>query len=215
MKDLIIYGSGGMAREVVALVEDINEVEPTWDIKGYINDFTGNGSDENINGYRILGDRYVLRNIEKPAHVVIAISDPKAKRTIFDSIRQYGVRFPTLIHPSAKIARNACIGEGSVISIGCIVSTNVTLGDHVFLNMRTVVGHDASIGDFSSCLVNSVVAGNVTIAEEVLLGSGSLVMEKKVIGKGAKVSLGSVVSFDVEEGHVVMSRPSKSMYFGE
>jgi sugar O-acyltransferase (sialic acid O-acetyltransferase NeuD family) len=214
MEDLIVYGSGGMAREVVELVTDINDVSPTWRILGYIDDIKGDSS-ELVNGYPLLGTWEILKDVPGRPHVIIAVGSPSDKEIIFNRIRDFDIRFPTLIHPSARVARNAQIGEGSIIGIDCIVSTGVTIGNHVFLNMRTIVGHDAVIMDFSSCLVGCIIAGGVVVKDSALLGSGCIIMEKKTIGCKSKVSMGSVVSFDVEDHHVVMSRPSKSMYFGE
>lgn len=213
MKDIIVYGSGGMAREVVELIEDINRATPEWNILGYIDDTKGE-SDELVHGYRILGTSGWLENVKHPVYTVLAVSNPEAKEIIYQKIRHYPLLFPILIHPSARVAQSAVIGEGSVIGIDCIVSVNVHIGRHVFLNMRTVVGHDAVIRDFSSCLVNCIVAGNVTVGEKTLIGSGSIIMEKRDIGNHVRIGMGSIVSFDVEDHHVVMSRPSKSMYFG-
>ncbi len=213
MEDIVIYGSGGMAREVVELIGDINRIKPAWRVLGYLDDIKGD-SGEVINGYKILGTGQLLLNFEKPVNVVIAVSNPEAKESIYKKITGYPVKFPVLIHPSARVAESAKIGEGSVIGIDCIVSVNVCIGRHVFLNMRTVAGHDAVIGDYCSCLVNCIIAGDVTIGERSLLGSGCIIMEKTKIGKRVRVGMGSIVSSDVQDNHVVMSRPSKSMYFG-
>lgn len=213
MKDIIIYGSGGMAREVAELIEDINSLKPHWSIKGYIDD-DDKKRGEVIHNYCILGTCEVLQNLSRPVHIIIAVGDPAAKKLIYEKIKDLNVRFPILVHPTAKISKRAVIGEGSIIGIDCIVSTGVYLGRHVFLNMRTVVGHDAVIRDFCSCLVNCVIAGGVQMMPCSLMGSGSIIMEKKIIGSRAKISMGSIVSFDVEDDHVVMTRPSKSMYFG-
>ena len=214
MEDIILYGSGGMAREVVELIEDINKVTPSWNIRGYIDDIKGDCG-EVLHGYRILGTGEILKDLSDTTCIIIAISDPASKESIYEKIKNCRIRFPILIHPSARVAGNARIGEGSVIGIDCIVSTDVTIGRHVFLNMRTVVGHDTVINDFCSCLVNCIIAGGVRIGDCSLLGSGCIIMEKKALGTKCKVSMGSVVSFDVEDHRVVMSRPSKSMYFGE
>lgn len=213
MDNIILYGSGGMAREVVELIEDINRVEPRWNILGYIDDIKGNCR-EVLHGYRILGTGEILKNLTYTTCIVIAISDPAAKESIYEKIKNCNIRFPVLIHPSARVAKDAQIGEGSIIGIDCIVSTDVHIGRHVFLNMRTVVGHDAEINDFCSCLVNCIIAGGVLIKDCSLLGSGCIIMEKKLIGRHCKVAMGSVVCFDVEDQNVVLSRPSKSMYFG-
>jgi len=212
MKDIIIYGSGGLAKETVELIEDINITKRIWNIIGYIDD-TKSESNESVNGYNILGSQEILKNVSNSTYIVIAVSDPSAKEHIYKTIQKYNLKYATLVHPTAKIAKNATIGEGSIISIDCLVSVNVSIGNHVFLNMRTVVGHDSKIDDFSSCLVNCVIAGNVTIKKGALLGSGCVIMEKKEIGEKAKISMGSVVNFDVEESTVVMSRPSKCMRF--
>lgn len=214
MKDIIIYGSGGMAREVVELIEDINNIKPCWTIKGYIDD-DAEKKGEIIHGYSILGTCEVLCKLSRPVSVIIAVGDPTAKKKIYQKIENPAVMFPILIHPSARVSKSAVIGEGSIIGIDCIISANVRLGRHVFLNMRTVVGHDAVINDFCSCLVNCVIAGGVQMLECSLLGSGSIIMEKTTVGSGARISMGSIVSFDVEDNHVVMTRPSKSMYFGK
>lgn len=214
MEDLILYGSGGMAREVVELVADINDIRPTWRILGYIDDVKGDSS-ELVNGFPLLGTWKMLKDVPGQPYVIIAVSNPSDKEAIFRRIRNLPIRSPTLIHPSAKVARNARIGEGSIIGMDCIVSTDVRIGNHVFLNMRTIVGHDTVIMDYSSCLVGCIIAGGVVIKGSALLGSGCIIMEKTAIGSKSKVSMGSVVSFDVPDHHVVMSRPSKSMYFGE
>ena len=38
MKKLIIFGAGGMGRETAWLVERINDVSPTWDLLGFMDD---------------------------------------------------------------------------------------------------------------------------------------------------------------------------------
>ncbi len=214
MEEIIIYGSGGMAREVVELIEDINCIKPTWSILGYLDDIKGDCG-EVVNGYKIIGTGELLKKLDHPSNVVLALSNPEAKEKICSSIRDCPLNFPVLIHPSARVARSARIGEGSIIGIDCIVSVNVDIGRHVFLNMRTVVGHDAIIRDYCSCLVNCVIAGDVSVDERALLGSGCIIMEKSRIGKKARVGMGSIVTCDVQDNHVVMSRPAKSMYFGD
>lgn len=215
MKDIVLYGSGGMALEIVQLLEDINEIEPTWNILGYIDDYRGDQEEHNpvINGYKVLGTQKAVADFDPSVYWVIAVSSPKAKREIYDALKGYNLTYATLVHPTAKISKNVSIGEGTVVSYGCIVSVNVVLKSHVYLNMRTVIGHDAVISSFSTCLINCIVAGNVFLNEGVLLGSNCVIKEKKTIGKNVKVSMGSAVYFDVEDDVTILNRPPKSMKF--
>jgi sugar O-acyltransferase (sialic acid O-acetyltransferase NeuD family) len=215
MKDIVLFGSGGMALEVVQLIEDINELKPTWNILGYIDDFRGDQGENNpvINGYRILGTRDAVGDFDKSVSWVIAVGNPKSKREIVEALAPYGLNYATLIHPTAKISKNVTVGAGTIISIGCIVSVNVVLEAHIYLNMRTIIGHDAVIKSFSTCLIDCIVAGNVLINEGVLLGSNCVIREKKTIGRNAKISMCSAVYFDVEDNVTVMNRPPKGMKF--
>lgn len=36
MKDIAIFGVGGFGREVLTLIQDINKVEPTWNVIGFL-----------------------------------------------------------------------------------------------------------------------------------------------------------------------------------
>ncbi|SHH59226.1 sugar O-acyltransferase, sialic acid O-acetyltransferase NeuD family [Sporobacter termitidis DSM 10068] len=204
-----------MALEVVQLIEDINAIEPTWNILGYIDDFRGDQGENNpvVSGYRILGTNKAVKDVDKSVYWVIAVSNPKAKKDIYDSLADYNLKYATLVHPTAKICKNVAIGEGTIVSYGCIVSVNAVLESHIYLNMRTVIGHDTIIKNFSTCLIDCIVAGNVLINEGVLLGSNCVIKEKKTIGRNSKISMGSAVFFNVDDDVIVMSKPPKSMKF--
>jgi sugar O-acyltransferase (sialic acid O-acetyltransferase NeuD family) len=212
MDDIIIYGTGGMARETVQLIEDINAVKPRWNIAGFIDDFRGDCG-ESVSGYAILGGNGILERYGEGTYVVIALGDPSSKRSVYEKTQKYKLKYPVLIHPTAVVAPSAVIGEGSIIGIQCVVSVNAVLGRHVLLNTKSFAAHDSVIGDFSSCYVNCMVNGGVSVGEGVLIGSGSVIMERRKIGSFAKISMGSVVVSDVGEGHVVMTKPSRSMLF--
>ena len=44
MKELIIYGAGGFGREVAAMVQQINQVKPSWNLIGFYDDALAVGS---------------------------------------------------------------------------------------------------------------------------------------------------------------------------
>ena len=214
MEDIVIYGAGGMAREVAELIEAINEERPTWNILGFLDDFREDCG-ETVDGYRILGGYGCLKEGIVPENLVLAVGDPSARKILWERVKNLRFGFPALVHPDARISKRACIGEGSIVSAGCRISTGAVIGRQVFLNFNSVVGHDASIGDFSSCLVNSVIAGGASLGAGCLLGSNSVVMERRRLGASVKVGMGAVADQDIPDGYVVMSRPSRGMYFGE
>ena len=142
MENLIIYGAGGLAAEVVQLVEDINASAsgPLWNLAGCIDDYKGRCG-RKVCGVDIIGTYRVLEAAREPVNVVIAVGDPDAREKIYNNIKNFKVKFPAIIHPAAKICKGAVIGEGSIIAVGSIVSVNAVVGRQVFLNMRSQSVH--------------------------------------------------------------------------
>lgn len=54
MKDIVIIGTGGIGREVAWIIEEINNINSTWNIIGFIDDNSKTWEKE-FNGYRVLG----------------------------------------------------------------------------------------------------------------------------------------------------------------
>ena len=45
MKNIVIVGAGGVGREVSLIIQQINMLEPTWNLLGYIDDNPANWGD--------------------------------------------------------------------------------------------------------------------------------------------------------------------------
>ena len=83
MKDLLIIGAGGFGREVAWLVERINNIVPTWNLKGFIDD------NESIHGtleggYPIIGDSDYLIKQSNEVWVVCAVGSSKVRKKIIE-----------------------------------------------------------------------------------------------------------------------------------
>ena len=60
MKDIAIYGFGGFGHEVACLIQQINDVKPTWSIIGYFDDGVEVGAECKYG--KVLGDINCHRN---------------------------------------------------------------------------------------------------------------------------------------------------------
>ena len=212
MNDIIIIGAGGVGKEVIFIIEQINIKTPTWNILGIVDDNESLWGTE-INGYKVLGgvniiDRFKDRAI-KP-YIVIAIANYKVKKAIVKKLKE-NFKFATIIHPDVFIHSSVSIGEGTVIYPAVIMTTNITVGNHVIISPKCGIGHDSVIKDYTSLLWNVNVSGHDVIEEGVLMGSGSTVIQGKIIGKGAIVGAGAVVVKDVDKYTTNVGVPAKIM----
>lgn len=204
---IIIYGAGGLGKEVLSLVRALAQFEPL----GFIDD--GLRKDTPVKGLRVLGGVDALNTMTTPVNLVLAVGDPATKAMLIKMIDPSRVYFPTLIHPSAIIQDDAAvsIGEGSIICAGCILTTDISIGSHVLLNLNTTVGHDVTIGSLSSLMTGVNIAGMVRIGDGVMIGSGANIINNVSVGNFAKVGMGAVVIKDVEQQTTVVGVPAKKV----
>jgi sugar O-acyltransferase (sialic acid O-acetyltransferase NeuD family) len=204
-KPLIIFGAGGLGREVKSIVD----VLPDWYVEGFCDDKVQSGS--KINGIPVLGNAdYLIK--QSTVFVVVAVGDPKIKGEVVRKLSaSKGIQFVTLIHPRAILGdlTSIDVGEGSVITAGCILTTSITIGKHVLINLNTTLGHDVKIGDHSSIMPGVNLAGEVKIGSGVLVGSGANILNKISIGNDAIIGSGAVVTKNVRERVTVVGVPAK------
>ena len=193
MKPLLIIGAGGVGREATLIVEAINRVHPTWDLLGFIDDFTAVGTE--YNGISVLGPLDILTQYKEPIYVVCAIANYTVKKKIIMKIKEFypWVKFAKLIHPKVDLNPFMSIGEGCIIYQQVMMTVDVILGDHVIVCASTGIGHDSVIKDYCDILWNCNISGHVTLEEGCFIGSGATIIQGLKIGPQTKVGAGSVV----------------------
>jgi sugar O-acyltransferase (sialic acid O-acetyltransferase NeuD family) len=204
---LLIYGAGGLGREVHAMIRAIDN----FDAIGFIDDGVPKGTI--VRGLKVLGGIEVLRASDHPVNVVIALGNPKAKAAIVKKIKSPHVNYPVIIHPSVIVhdTDTVRIGAGSILCAGGIFTTDITIGEHVLVNLNCTIGHDVIIGDYSSLMPGVNVAGAVTIGANVLIGSGANILNQVRIGNKSVIGLGWVLIRDVECDLTVGGVPAKKL----
>lgn len=197
---IVVYGAGGLGREIFQLLQKINRIEKSWMLCGFIDDnlprFTSLGS------YLVVGDRDFLNSLPapnnpaEPTNVVLAIGDPKIKKRVADSLTSSWLTYPVIVHPSVEIEEEllANIGEGSIITAGNLLTVDIKIGRHVLLNLGCTVGHDVQIGDYCSVMPGVNISGNVTLEEGVFVGTGAKILNNVTIGARTKIGAGAVVT---------------------
>ena len=209
MKDIVVIGAGGFAREVIWLIEEINKQKLTWNILGYIDEDI---KKHNIllNGYKVLGD-YKWFNNKENIYYVCAIGNSKIRKKIVEEkINKYYIKAATLIHPSVSIDNKTTeIGEGTIICSHSSITVNIKIKNHCIVNLNSTIGHDVTIENYVTVYPNASISGNCALDEAVELGTGARIIQGKAVGKNAIIGAGAVVINDIEENTTNVGVPSK------
>lgn len=212
MEKIAIIGAGGFGREVKGLIDDINKINPIYEIIGFFDDGIESGT--LVNGLSVLGPIASINNIDYSLKLALGIGVPAIKEKAIRSIVNNQVVFPILIHPSAIISKDdVSIGKGTIICAGNIITCNIKLKDFITLNLSCTVGHDTVIEDFSSFMPAVNISGEVLIKKNVYVGTGAKIINQLSIGDNTVVGAGAVVSKTLPPNCTAVGIPAKPIKF--
>lgn len=194
MKNIIIVGAGGLGREMLALLKNINTTQPQWKVLGFVDD--GKTIGDVVNGVEVLGGVEYLNTLSTETAAIIAISLPKIRKVIFDKITNTNIFFPSIIHPSAIISDIDFVdmGKGCILCINTVLTTNIVLGDFVLINAGAILNHDAQIGSFSTIMPGVNISTGAQISKGCYIGTGSKISKPAVISAWENLPAGTIIA---------------------
>lgn len=204
MKNIVIVGNGGFAKETKWLIDKINTDNGQWNFCGYI--------DKDTTKENVLGDDGYLLNICRELSVVIAIGSPRIRMQLYKKYEKNKyIHFPNLIDPTVGMADSVKLGKGNIICAGNIFTVDIGIGDFNIINLGCTVGHDVKIGNFNTINPGTNISGNVTIGNLADIGTGTKIIQGKKINNEAVVGAGAVVIENVPFQTTVVGVPAKAI----
>lgn len=208
MKDVAIYGAGGLGREIACLLRKINEKEATWNLIGFFDDGKILGSSNEYG--KILGNLDWLNTWDTDLHVIMAIGSPHFIKHITEKITNPHIRFPNIIYGfSCADKNNLSLGRGNVITGNTHFSCNVRVGDFNLFNGSIVLGHDVCIGSYNVLMPAVRISGETMIGDGNLFGVNSIVLQQLKIGSGVRLGAGSVLMHKPKDNSLYIGNPAK------
>lgn len=207
MKDVVILGSKGFAKDILWTLEDNKDAGEPWNILGFID---LDASEEPVPGYQVIGDDEWLLSYHHPISAICGLGAPALRRRVMEKYKGNSyVSFPSLVSCTAQVSRHAVIGEGCVICPGVRIAPNVHLGNFVSVNLNCTIGHDAVLRDFIMVNPGANISGNVLIGSDCEIGTGARIIQGKQIGPKSIIGAGSVIIRDIPGNCTVVGNPGR------
>lgn len=198
---VIIIGASGHARVIADAVRCAGDI-----VDGFLDDREADS----------FSDLVVLGNVKKAQEIaidnpsvkfVVGIGQNEARKRIADHLSN--LNFYTAIHPSAVIAGDVAIGEGSVIMAGSVLNTGASIGCHCIINTAATVDHDGCLADFVHLSPGVHLSGAVSIEQGTWLGVGVSVSNNVKICGGSTIGAGAVVIKDIATSGTYVGVPAR------
>jgi sugar O-acyltransferase (sialic acid O-acetyltransferase NeuD family) len=208
--DLLIIGTGGLAKEVAQLARRIDPKWRRWHTIEYVTHHKEEMGSARPHGTIRWLDQDLLAR-KTGCDVAIAIGEPRTRRRIAALLAENAaLRFPNLIHPSVEIDFDLVqLGHGNLIMQGVIMTCDISVEHFNVFNWHVTVGHDAIVGSFNVINPGSNLSGYTRIGDACLLGTGCQILEHLTITSDVSIGAGAVVIADINEAGTYVGVPAK------
>lgn len=204
---LVIFGAGGHGKELAWLAQRVG-----WSVRDIV--FAVDHPDyvtAPVNGIPVV----LLKDLSASVRTgfVVALGDSRQRERVANLCLHAGFEPQTLIAPEAILSDTVAAGEGAVIAAGSILTSSITLGRQVHVNIGCSISHDCVLHDYATLSPGVRLSGHVVVESHAFLGTGAIVIngsqhQPLVIGAGAVVAAGACVTSAVAAGTMVAGVPA-------
>ncbi len=201
MNKVVIIGASGQAKVIADIV-----IKSGDELMGFLDDNTD--LPDRIVGYPYLGVTSQYYKYANDCSFIIGIGNNSIRRRIAESI---DVNWYTAIHPSAQIAIDTTIGEGTVIMANAVVNTSAVIGKHCIINTGSIIEHDNRIGNYVHISPNASLCGTVSVGDLTHIGAGATVKNNISVCGNVVVGAGGVLIRNIDESGTYVGVPVKKI----
>lgn len=192
-KEVVIIGAGGHGRVIADIIEKSGD-----SVFGFLDDDTSKSAViGTVDDCRKYSDKYFI----------IAIGNNSIRQNIAE--RYNDLNYYTAIHPSAVLAPDVKIGEGTAVMANAVINSLAKIGQHCIINTSSVIEHDDILENFVHVSPNAVLCGTVTVGEKTHIGAGAAVRNNLSICGGVTIGVGAAVVKDITKPGVYIGTPAK------
>jgi sugar O-acyltransferase (sialic acid O-acetyltransferase NeuD family) len=199
----LILGTRTFAVEVADLASDI----PGVTVAGFVENMDRSRAGTALEGLPV----HWIDDVAAMAasHVAVCALSTTHRRQFVEQAAAIGLRFTTLVHPTARVSRTAHVEEGAIVNAGALIAAHARIGRHAIVNRGALVGHHTSVGEYVTLGPGANIGGCCTLGDQTYVGIGAIVLDQLTVGRHSIVGAGAVVTRHVDDRVQVLGLPAK------
>lgn len=205
-EDVIIIGAGGHAKVIADIIHKSRD-----NVLGFLDDTKEKGNviikDINLKVIGKVDECIRISKINSNVKFIIAIGNNQIRKQIAESYKD--IEYYTAIHPSAQIALDVEIEDGTAIMANACINTSTKIGKHCIINTGAIVEHDNQIENYVHISPNGTCCGTVKVGELTHIGAGAIVKNNIRITSECVIGAGAIVVKDIIEKGTYIGVPAK------
>lgn len=175
----LIYGAGGHAKVLQDLLGKLDlEVEVFFDDSNQL---------DNIRGVKVSPYEAAF---SPDSLIVLGIGNSRVRKLLSEKVKH---GFSVLIHPTAVVASDAIIEEGTVVLAGAVIQSGAKIGKHVIVNSNVTIDHDAIVEDFVTTYPGVYIGAEAVVGEGVVINPNGVIMRFSEIPAYYEIGPGEVI----------------------
>ena len=138
-----------------------------------------------------------------------SIGNTKVREKLYRLLSDIGFYMPSIIDPSAVIAKNVRISDGVFIGKKAVVNSGTFIDSCAIINTGSIIEHDCIIGKFVHISPGSTLCGDVHIGDRTHIGAGTVIRQQIKIGENSLIGMGSIVVNNIPDNVVAFGNPCR------
>lgn len=211
--DLIIIGAGGLGKEVLFQLREMNKGREQYRILGFADDNPALiGSI--VNDLPVLGSTEYVTKSPVELSAAVCVGNPAIRQSIVERIQiNPRISFPVILAPDLRCSDYVRFGRGSIICFSTIITVDVKIGEFVLVSNGCTIGHDSVLEDYATLYSSINVSGSVRVGRSAEVGAGTQIIQGRSIGERAVVGAGAVVVKDLPGACTAVGVPAKPIKY--
>lgn len=194
-KEVMIIGASGHGKVIADIIHKCGDK-----VYGYL--------DDDLSKPGVIGS---VSDCEKykDKFFIIAIGNNKIRKRIAE--KYYYLNYYKAIHPTAVLAEDVIIGDGTAVMANAVVNPSARVGKHCIINTSAVIEHDNVICDYVHVSPKTVLCGTVEVGEATHIGAGAVIKNNIKIGSNITIGVGAAVVKNIEKEGIYVGVPAKEL----